>query len=199
MLSVVSSVITQRDEAQIDLQTEMLTLSLVQFREQSIHDHLTTLFNRRYLEETLERELQRAGREQRPLGLIMLDIDHFKARNDTLGHAAGDRLLQALGHVLQADVRGSDFACRYGGEEFVLVLPDASRDATTQRAERLREDIGHLQVEHAGKDLGRVTVSLGVAVFPDDGHTVDAILRSADAALYRAKDEGRNRVAVASA
>ena len=181
---------------------EHLGLALANLRlrealqDQSIHDPLTGLFNRRYMEESLERELRRALREQRTLGLIMLDLDHFKQFNDTYGHEAGDALLRELGHLLQARIRKEDIACRYGGEEFVLVLPEASLEVTRRRAEQLRESFKSLTVRVRGQNHGAGTVSLGVAGFPEHGATFSALLRVADAALYRAKNEGRDRVIV---
>ena len=166
-------------------------------RSQSIHDSLTGLFNRRYMEETLEREVHRAKRGQRPLGIIMLDIDHFKEFNDTFGHDAGDALLTGLSELLIANSRKADLACRYGGEEFILVLPEASLDDTRRRAEQLRELANSLTVSHRGQPLGSVTISLGVAAFPDHGETGDAIIRASDAALYRAKRAGRDQVVIA--
>jgi diguanylate cyclase (GGDEF)-like protein/PAS domain S-box-containing protein len=163
-------------------------------RNQSIRDPLTGLFNRRYMEESLEREMSRANRNKKSLALIMMDIDHFKHFNDTFGHQAGDTLLRALGDFLKKRTRGQDIACRYGGEEFALVLSDASLNAALQPAEILREEIKQLNVQHAGQVLGTVSLSMGVALFPDDGLTITEILRAADQALYRAKHEGRDRV-----
>jgi diguanylate cyclase (GGDEF)-like protein len=163
-------------------------------REQAIHDSLTGLFNRRYMEETLKRELSRAARKNVPLGIIMLDLDHFKQFNDTFGHSAGDALLRELGVFLQSHIRGEDIACRQGGEEFMLILPEASLDNTRKRAEQLGEEVKHLNVQYRGQSLGAVTLSIGVAVFPDHGLTVDSLLQSADSALYRAKKAGRDRV-----
>jgi len=166
-------------------------------RSQSIVDLLTGLFNRRYMEESLAREVARANRGQRPLAVIMLDLDHFKDFNDTFGHEAGDALLHGLGTLLRTHVRAGDIACRYGGEEFTLILADSPLEATAQRAEALRELVGRLAVEHEGRTLRPVTVSLGVAIFPQHGSTGEAVLRAADAALYRAKAEGRDRVVLA--
>jgi len=166
-------------------------------RSQSIRDPLTGLFNRRFMEESLELELRRAARNQRPLGVIMIDLDHFKHFNDTFGHEAGDSLLRELGSLLQNNIRGEDIACRYGGEEFTLIMPEGSFDVTRQRAEFLREAIKHINVQHRGQPLGRITASMGVAVFPDHGRTGKAVLESADAALYRSKNEGRDRVTIA--
>jgi diguanylate cyclase (GGDEF)-like protein/PAS domain S-box-containing protein len=167
-------------------------------RDQAIRDPLTGLFNRRYMEESLERELRRAHRRRMPLGVIMIDIDHFKRFNDTFGHAAGDTLLREMGAVLQHHTRAEDIACRYGGEEFALILLEASAEDTEQRAALLREHVSKLRVEYGHQPLGNITISVGVAVFPDHGAAADTLLKSADAALYRAKAGGRDRVMVAS-
>ncbi len=166
-------------------------------RSQSIRDPLTGLFNRRFMEESLELELRRAGRNQRPLGVIMVDLDQFKYFNDTYGHEAGDTLLRELGTLLQSNIRGEDIACRYGGEEFTLILPEGNAEIVQQRANALREAIKHLDVEHRNQPIGRVTASMGVALFPEHGRTGQALLQAADAALYRSKDLGRDRVTLA--
>ncbi len=166
-------------------------------RHQVVHDVLTGLFNRRYLEETLEREIYRGRRKGAPLGLIMLDLDHFKHFNDTFGHEAGDNLLGTLGKFLASQVRREDVACRYGGEEFVLILAEASQEIVRQRAEDIRRGFPKLPVMHRGQMLQNVTLSLGVAMFPDHGATGRDVLRAADDAMYRAKAQGRNRVVVA--
>jgi len=166
-------------------------------RSQSIRDELTGLFNRRYMEESLDREIRRADRNKQPLGIIMLDIDHFKKFNDTYGHDAGDAILRAMGVLLLSQVRGGDIACRYGGEELTLILPDASLEAVQARAERVRLATEEMNVPHRGHDLGTVTVSLGVAIYPQHGGSGEDVLRAADAALYQAKRAGRNRVVVA--
>jgi diguanylate cyclase (GGDEF)-like protein len=163
-------------------------------RDQSIRDVLTGLFNRRYLEETLERELKRAERENTPVGILMLDIDNFKRFNDSYGHAAGDEIMRGLGRILARQVRVEDFACRYGGEEFTLVLPGCTLEAACQRAESLCAQLRDLRVPHGGQVLGGLTLSVGVAAFPQHGATGPAVLRAADAALYRAKKAGRNQV-----
>ncbi len=165
--------------------------------QQATHDPLTGLFNRRYMEDTLEREIRRVQRKQAPLGVIMVDLDHFKRFNDTFGHEAGDTLLQAVGNFLQTNIRQEDIACRFGGEEFILILPEASVEITRLRAERLRQGVENLQVEYHGQSLGPVTVSLGVAIFPEHGKDEEALIRAADAALYQGKQEGRNRVMIA--
>jgi diguanylate cyclase (GGDEF)-like protein/PAS domain S-box-containing protein len=163
-------------------------------RQQSIRDPLTNLFNRRYLEETLERELRRAARYQRPLGIIMFDIDFFKRYNDTYGHEAGDQVLHALGQFLQSHLRAEDIACRYGGEEFVLLLIESSLNDTCQRAETIREGISKVQVEFQDRFLEPIHLSGGVAAFPEHGISSMDLIRAADKALYAAKHHGRNQV-----
>ena len=165
-------------------------------RTQSIRDPLTGLFNRRYLMETMTREFSRASRRQHTVGVIMIDIDHFKQFNDTYGHDAGDALLQALSNFLLKNIRGEDLPCRYGGEEFILILPEATREDTIRRAEELRRGISGLKVVHKGVTLQDVTVSVGVAIYPEHGDTIEVVLKSVDLALYRAKQEGRNRIAL---
>ncbi len=166
-------------------------------RTQSIRDPLTGLYNRRYLEESLLRELSRCARRDLPLALMMLDLDHFKALNDCLGHAGGDALLAAFGQLLGGMVRPEDIACRYGGEEFTVILPGASADVAQRRAEQIRVAVEQLQVQHQGQTLPPITVSIGVAAYPDHGSTGEELLRCADAALYAGKRNGRNRVASA--
>jgi diguanylate cyclase (GGDEF)-like protein len=166
-------------------------------RQQSIRDPLTGLFNRRYLEETLAIEIQRAKRANGPFSIMMLDLDHFKRFNDTHGHEAGDAVLQTLGSFLQQHVRGGDIACRYGGEEFTLILPGASIEAAQQRAEQLCEGIRALNVDFKNQVLGPLTLSVGVASFPNHGENGETVLQAADMALYRAKSDGRDKVVVA--
>jgi diguanylate cyclase (GGDEF)-like protein len=167
-------------------------------RQQSVRDPLTGLYNRRFLEETLDRELARLERKNLPLALIMIDVDNFKHFNDTFGHEAGDAVLRDLGGILQRHVRGGDIACRYGGEEFTIVLPEATLDIGRQRAEMLREAVRELRLVHDGKSLGAVTLSLGVACFPEHARRREHLLQIADAALYEAKNNGRNRVVVSN-
>ncbi len=163
-------------------------------RQQSIRDALTGLFNRRYMEETLERELNRAAREEKPVGVVMFDIDHFKQFNDLSGHDAGDALLRELGVFLNKSVRGGDIVCRYGGEEFLAVLPGADIENARERAEELRLGVKNMLVYHLGKPLAKCTISLGVATFPTNARDSETLLKAADTALYRAKNEGRDRV-----
>jgi diguanylate cyclase (GGDEF)-like protein/PAS domain S-box-containing protein len=166
-------------------------------REESIHDGLTGLYNRRYLEETLKRELISAEREGHPVSVIMGDLDHFKAVNDRYGHLAGDEVLRVFGALMKSNARGSDIYCRYGGEEFVLVLPGMARDKAAERAEQLRSAMAAVPVLYGTTPI-IVTASFGVATFPRDGSTGDDLIAAADRALYVAKAAGRNRVTVSS-
>ena len=185
--------ITERAQAQ-----EALLKSEALLREQSARDHLTGLFNRRYMEETLKRELLRAARKSYTLGILMLDVDDFKRFNDTYGHAAGDEILRKLGELLLGHFRGEDIACRYGGDEFIIVLPDASLEVTCERAERLCENVRHIHSQFEGQTLEAISLSVGVAIFPNDGASSTALLKAVDVALYRAKRERRGRVVVSN-
>jgi diguanylate cyclase (GGDEF)-like protein/PAS domain S-box-containing protein len=185
--------ITERIQAQ-----NALLKSEARLRELSVRDHLTGLFNRRYMEETLERELLRASRKGLSLGILMIDVDDFKRFNDIYGHAAGDAVLRGLGDLLLGYFRGEDIACRYGGDEFIIVLLDASREISRERAERLCEHARNVNLQFDGQTLEAVSLSIGVAVFPENGATSAEILKAADAMLYRAKHEGRGRVVVAN-
>jgi diguanylate cyclase (GGDEF)-like protein/PAS domain S-box-containing protein len=160
-------------------------------RSQSIKDPLTGLYNRRYLTEMLERETRRCVRSEQPLGILMLDLDHFKKFNDTYGHDAGDTVLREAAAFLSKSIRAEDIVCRFGGEEFVVILPTADLDAAYARAERIRSKLHELTVLHQGQ---LITVSVGVASLPLHGTSPNALLAAADAALYRAKREGRDRV-----
>lgn len=165
---------------------------------QAISDPLTGLYNRRYLAEFLPRELLRARRSGRPVAMILIDIDYFKRINDTFGHSAGDLVLTAIGSLLRSKVRGSDIACRYGGEEFALVLPDADAEGARRRAEDIRAAIGSLDVSFMGRRVGEITASLGIALFPEHCEDMDSLLRAADEALYAAKAAGRNQLCISS-
>jgi diguanylate cyclase (GGDEF)-like protein/PAS domain S-box-containing protein len=166
-------------------------------RNQSIRDPLTGLYNRRYLEEMLEREINLSGRTKAPIGVIMIDIDFFKKLNDTFGHEAGDTALRSLGGLLRSQVRGSDHACRYGGEELCVILPNATLEDTVRRAEVIREGARSMDLVHQGRSIGRLTLSLGVCAFPTHGTTGEELLSAADLALYKAKKDGRDRVQAA--
>jgi len=165
-------------------------------RQQAIHDPLTGLCNRRYLEENLGRELHRAWRGNSPLCVVMLDLDNFKAFNDTFGHDGGDSLLRELAHMLREKLRKSDISCRYGGDEFVLVLPDSSLADTRQHVEQIRVLVKELQIKRGGPPLETITVSAGVAGAPEHGSTAAELLQAADNAMYAAKRAGGNRIVV---
>lgn len=167
-------------------------------KTQSLRDPLTGLHNRRYLEETLTRELRRAARSKQNLGIIMIDLDHFKHFNDAFGHDAGDAVLRETALSLTKCVRVEDFVCRYGGEEFVVVLPTANREAAKARAENLRSKVRQLTILHQGKSMGMITISAGVAIFPEHGTAPKELITAADAALYEAKGNGRDQVVVAT-
>jgi diguanylate cyclase (GGDEF)-like protein len=190
-------------DLQMLAETIALALANLRLREtlrnQSIRDPLTGLFNRRYLDESLDLDVARSARAGGALGVIMLDVDHFKRFNDLHGHDAGDAVLQEMGKLLSQHVRKGDVACRYGGEEFVLVLPGATAEQARARAETLRAAAQAMTLSHKGQALGAVTVSLGVAAFPDHGNDPKVILTAADAALYAAKRAGRNRIEIAGA
>jgi len=191
---------TRRKQAEMELQEANRRLEIQideanrlrdQLKDQAIHDSLTGLFNRRYLTETLDRELSRANRDKAQLSILMFDIDHFKLANDRFGHACGDQILQMLGELFRGHTRKEDVACRYGGEEFVLVMPGMSVKAAQDKAEELRRRCSEMEFIQAG-ELIRITVSVGVSVFPLNGRSPDELLRAADRALYRAKAQGRN-------
>jgi diguanylate cyclase (GGDEF)-like protein len=163
---------------------------------QSVRDPLTGLFNRRHMEESLQRLLLRAARNGSSLAVLMADIDYFKRFNDAFGHEAGDVLLRDLGTLLVAEIRGGDIACRYGGEEFLLILADADLQAAGRCAENLLQKVRSMQIHHRSETLRRITLSIGVAGFPQHGTTVSQIVTAADRALYKAKEAGRDRVIV---
>ncbi len=168
-----------------------------QLEEQSIRDALTGLFNRHFMQITLERELARAARAGSSVALFMLDIDHFKRFNDTFGHGAGDAMLRAIARAFRESVRAEDIVCRYGGEEFAIILPGLSAQDALERAERVRGTVAALQVPLDSVSYGQTTVSIGIAVSPSDGARPEDLLRKADQALYCAKHGGRNQVRLA--
>ena len=175
-----------------------LTLADMKMREallaQSICDPLTGWYNRRHMQESLERDVRRAARSNLPLSLLMFDIDNFKEFNDSFGHEAGDVTLQNLCQMVKALIRSEDVACRYGGDEFVLILPDTSAELAAQRADNIRIAVGRQELQYQSRVLRPMTLSFGIASFPVDGKTSPELLRAADSALYRAKSEGRDRV-----
>jgi diguanylate cyclase (GGDEF)-like protein/PAS domain S-box-containing protein len=167
-------------------------------REQAIRDPLTGLYNRYYMEVSLERELNRATRSLNPVSLIILDIDHFKDINERFSHPAGDQVLAELGKILRSSIRAEDIACRFGGEEFILILPDTPVATAQDRAEWLREEVKGLSIWFEGQHLPSITLSLGVACWPQNARDVYTLIRSAENALDQAKQAGRDRVMVAN-
>jgi diguanylate cyclase (GGDEF)-like protein/PAS domain S-box-containing protein len=166
-------------------------------REQSIRDPLTRLYNRRFLEESLERELQLASRKKQAIAILFLDLDHFKRFNDTFGHDAGDVVLQSLADLFRTFFRATDICCRYGGEEFAIILPESSSEDAVIRADTLRSEVKSLRLQHKKQTLGPLTLSVGVAAFPEHGLTADELLKIADQCLYESKSRGRDVVTVA--
>jgi diguanylate cyclase (GGDEF)-like protein len=166
-------------------------------REQSARDSLTGLFNRRYMEESLDREVRRAAREGYGLGILLADLDNFKQLNDAFGHAAGDAVLRRIGRFLAGAVRSEDIACRFGGEEFVLILPKTSLDDAYRRAEALREGIKAGSLDDLSGLYPTATMSVGVAAYPEHGSSVAQLILAADSAMYLAKGQGRDRVVMA--
>jgi diguanylate cyclase (GGDEF)-like protein len=180
-----------------------LALASIRMREtlanQSLRDRLTGLYNRRYAEETLEREVDRAKREAAVFGVLMLDLDNFKRFNDEFGHDAGDVALREAATLMVESLRASDVVSRVGGEEFLLILPGASLEATLKKSDAIRKKLKGLELFHRGRRLPPVTFSAGVSAFPANGEAPEALLRAADAALYEAKHAGRDRTVSASA
>ena len=180
--------------------SEYLSLSIANVKlseslsMQSILDPQSGLYNRRFMEESLQREMLRAARKQTHIGIIMGDLDHFKKFNDVYGHAAGDKIIVQIGKLFKERFRGSDIACRYGGEEFLIILPETSLEDTFKRADTLREDIKKMEMVFQGQILGAITMSMGIASYPEKGTRMEELLRVADTALYKAKQEGRDRV-----
>jgi diguanylate cyclase (GGDEF)-like protein/PAS domain S-box-containing protein len=180
--------------------SEYLSLSIANVKlseslsRQSIQDPQSGLYNRRFMEESLQREIMRAERKKTPLGIIMGDLDHFKKFNDVYGHAAGDKIITEIGKLFKDKFRGSDIACRYGGEEFLIILPETSLGDTLKRADALREEIKKMEMVFQGQILGSITMSMGISAYPEKGTKMEDLLRAADTALYKAKQEGRDRV-----
>ena len=185
--------VTERHKAESEVQILQARL-----REQAIRDPLTGLFNRRYLDEVIMSELARAERGHQPLSLVMCDIDYFKDINDNYGHLAGDEVLRAFSRLIKQYSRGGDIICRYGGEEFLLILPNMAREAAIARAEQIRLAFAAALMSYNATVI-RATASFGVAAFPDDGHEIDVLIAAADKALYAAKHGGRNQVMIYAA
>lgn len=176
-----------------------LDQALQELREQASTDALTGLYNRRHFREVLQRELARSKRNGSSMALIMADIDYFKKVNDTCGHVAGDLVLREMGVLLKENLRAGDTACRFGGEEFALILTESDREGARLKAEALRKAFSELDLAYDGRKLGRLTASFGIALFPDHADGPDTLLHAADEALYAAKGAGRNRVMIQEA
>ncbi len=167
-------------------------------RQQAIRDPLTGLYNRRYLHETMEQEITRSERHDQNMGVLMLDLDYFKKFNDEHGHEIGDFILSEFGRLLRTIIRNEDIACRYGGEEFTILLPESGRDITNAVADRIRTKLHEHAFIHGNRSYGPITVSIGAACYPDNGTTSDVLLKNSDDALYDAKQAGRDRVVLSS-
>lgn len=195
--------LTDAEERTVKTLAEHLALAVANMnlretlRTQSIRDPLSGLFNRRYMEESLEREYRRALRKNASLAIVMIDLDHFKRFNDSYGHEAGDAVIRELAKVFQAQLRAEDIASRYGGEEFVLILPETDMKAAMECSERLLEAARAIHIQHYGQILEGITLSIGVACFPQNGTHLETLVHAADGALYRSKENGRNRATMA--
>ncbi len=196
--------VTERKRTEVDLQDANRRLNFQmeeiqklqeELQEQAIRDPLTGLYNRRFLEESLDRELAHARRDKRNICIAMIDVDNFKSFNDRYGHKVGDMILKSLGDILLANTRKSDVSCRYGGEEFVVVMPNATTEGARKRAHHWRKAFQLLQNSFNGQEL-QATISVGLASFPADGKDWETVLHAADEALYESKRRGKNRVTV---
>ena len=185
--------ITMSEQSSLAISNIKLRITL---RNQSIRDTLTGLFNRRYLEETVDRELNRMERGSSSLAVFMIDVDHFKYYNDTFGHDGGDVVLKSLGQLLNNFVRKADLACRYGGEEFVIILPDITLKDALKRSYELHESVAQLNLNHHKNALDSITISIGISMYPEHGNTLAELILTADKALYDAKHQGRNQTVV---
>lgn len=199
---IILSDITQRKKVEFDLkdsniqlQDRLTRIAVLQesLQEQAVRDPLTNLFNRRYLEETLSREINRAQRAGLPVSVIMMDIDHFKTVNDRYGHITGDQVLQALAQLISTNSRGEDIACRFGGEEFLLILPGSTIDCAVKRADEWRQKFSEMKID-TPHGTASATLSVGVVVFPGHGETAEDLIHTADQAMYKAKENGGNQV-----
>jgi diguanylate cyclase (GGDEF)-like protein len=169
-----------------------------ELRNQSIRDSLTGLFNRRFMQEALDKEMIRARRKGCPVSVLFLDVDHFKRFNDTFGHDAGDYVLQSIAELLNRFFREGDVTCRWGGEEFAVILPESLSVDAAARANSLRAEVKKLGLQHRGTGLAVITFSIGVATFPEHASDSEQLLRIADQCLYQSKSAGRDCVTVAS-
>ena len=188
--------VTEEKETNDRLQNQLVEIKSLQdqLRDQALRDPLTGCFNRRYLDSIMERAFSRAEKDEIVIGLVMLDIDHFKLVNDTHGHMVGDQVLQAVGNTLQEKVRLGDIVCRYGGEEFLIFFPGILKESVARRAQALCNQIASIRIPASSGSAINVTVSVGVAMYPIHGESIYQVLAHVDQALYKAKQSGRNRV-----
>lgn len=193
-LGSVTGLLNRRHLEQIEKDRQALKESESRLKALAARDSLTGVYNRRYMEETLNREISRALRENQHLSIIMADVDGFKLINDTFGHALGDMVLVRVAEILSRNTRKSDVVCRYGGDEFILILPDCAPEDAMLRAQSLRLLVGETPFSFDEGDVGHVTMSIGVSALPQSGTTAAELLSAADRALYGAKQCGRNRV-----
>lgn len=193
--------VLSRDKADLEILLEMATAhgDIIGdwLHNLSIRDPLTSLFNRRYMDEYLTRELLHAEQQQKPLAIMMIDIDHFKHFNDTFGHKAGDLVLRKVSRFLQTQQRHKDVVCRYGGEELLIVLPETDVVEAHKRAEQMRDGVKQFQLTYLHRPLDAISISIGIACFPEHGRRSSELIQAADAALYCAKAAGRDRVVTA--
>ncbi len=188
---MVASLRANREE--LSTANQALRVKNKELQKISITDGLTGLYNRKHIMELFSREIVRAIRYKHPLAVLIVDIDHFKKINDTYGHLTGDAVIRQLAGTFTRSVRDCDYVGRYGGEEFLIILPDSGVQSGLGAAERIRQNVSELRISREDKALS-VTVSVGVAGYPDYGEDMESIINKADAALYRAKEKGRNRV-----
>jgi len=194
----------ERNRESLEALAEIASISVAglklrsRLEHQSIRDGLTNLFNRHFMEISHDREVRRATRNNTDLSILMLDVDHFKKFNDTYGHEAGDCVLREVAEIFRQSVRAEDIICRYGGEEFVIILPDTSQESALHRAETIRERTSQLRIRLHDEALREITISIGMATYPQSGTTLEEMLRSADRALYTAKHNGRNQVVMSA-
>jgi diguanylate cyclase (GGDEF)-like protein len=199
------SIEVERNRKSLEELAEIASMSIAglnlrsRLEHQSIRDGLTDLFNRHFMEISLDREIRRATRNNTDLSILMLDVDHFKKFNDTYGHEAGDSILREVALIFRRCVRAEDIVCRYGGEEFVVILPETTPETALQKAETIRAHVSQLRLRFRNEALREVTISIGVATYPQSGNTLEEMLRAADRALYAAKHGGRNQVVMAAA
>ena len=187
----------------VNVTADNLALSIMSLKlreeleAQSIRDPLTSLYNRRYMEDNLQREISKSARHKTKLGMMVLDIDHFKSINDNFGHDMGDVVIKETGEIISSHFRDSDIVCRYGGEEFVVIMLEVDEDIAMQRAEQVRLAVENLAVNQGNICLKDFTISIGVALLPDHANSGATLFMAADSAMYQSKHQGRNKVSYA--